>query len=106
MEMSSAPARRPSRTWTSTSVPPARIWAWGCSRRRRTASAVLACLVLLGIWYHVPLRRTLETEICGNDGTSAVLRMEITLHRSFFRETMVLCASGLHRIRNRCAMDS
>ena len=57
--------------------------------RRRAAGAVLACLVLLGIWYHVPLRRTLETEICGNDGTSAVLRMEITLHRSFFRETMV-----------------
>ena len=57
--------------------------------RRRAAGAVLAGLVLLGVWYHVPLRRTLETEICGNDGTSAVLRMEITLHRSFFRETMV-----------------
>ena len=57
--------------------------------RRRAAWAVLACLVLLGIWYHVPLRRTLETEICGNDGTSAVLRMDITLHRSFFRGTMV-----------------
>ena len=56
---------------------------------RRAAGAVLAGLVLLGIWYHVPLRRTLETEVRCSDGTSAVLRMDITLHRSFFRETMV-----------------
>lgn len=56
---------------------------------RRVAGAALAGLVLLGIWYHVPLHRTLETEVRCNDGTSAVLLMDITLHRSFFRGTMV-----------------
>ena len=56
--------------------------------RRRAAGAVLACLVLLGIWYHVPIHRVLETEVRDNDGASAVLRMDITLHRSFFRGTV------------------
>lgn len=57
--------------------------------RRWAAGAVLACLVLLGIWYHIPLHRVLETEVRCNDGASAVLRMDITLHRSFFRGTIV-----------------
>ena len=58
-------------------------------RRRRVVGVVLACLVLFGVWYHIPLHRTLETEVHDNDGASAVLQMDITLHRSFFRETMV-----------------
>ena len=50
---------------------------------------VLACLVLFGVWYHIPLHRTLETEVHDNDGASAVLQMDITLHRFFFRGTVV-----------------
>mgnify|MGYP001126813840 CR=1 FL=1 len=58
-------------------------------RRRRVVGVVLACLVLFGVWYHIPLHRTLETEVHDNDGASAVLQMDITLHRSFFRGTVV-----------------
>ena len=59
------------------------------TRRRRVVGVVLACLVLFGVWYHIPLHRTLETEVHDNDGASAVLQMDITLHRSFFRGTVV-----------------
>jgi hypothetical protein len=58
-------------------------------RRRRVVGVVLACLVLFGVWYHIPLHRTLETEVHDNDGASAVLQMDITLHRFFFRGTVV-----------------
>ena len=45
MEMSAFPARLPSRICTSTSVPPAMIWASGCSSRR--ADGVLDALRLV-----------------------------------------------------------
>ena len=42
MEISSAPARLPSRICTSTSLPPAMICASGCSSRSATAFSTLA----------------------------------------------------------------
>ena len=42
MLMRAFPARLPSRICTSTSVPPAMIWASGCSSRRRMASWTLS----------------------------------------------------------------
>ena len=61
--------------------------------RRWAAGIVLAGLVLFGIWYHIPLHRTLEVTAYETEwdvtGAPAVLQMDITLHRSFFRGTMV-----------------
>lgn len=57
--------------------------------RRRVIGVVLAGLLLFGIWYHIPLHRVLEVTVYDSTGTSAILQMDITLHRSFFRETMV-----------------
>lgn len=58
-------------------------------RRRWIIGAVLAGLVLLGIWYHIPLRRVLEVTVYDGRGGSDLLQMDITLHRSFFRGTAV-----------------
>lgn len=58
-------------------------------RRRRVIGAVLVCLILFGIWYHIPLHRALEVTVYDGMGGSDVLQMDITLHRSFFRGTMV-----------------
>lgn len=60
--------------------------------RRWAVVTVLAGLVLFGIWYHIPLHRTLEATAYEQDGgeigTPAVLQMDITLHRSFLRGTV------------------
>ena len=63
-------------------------------RRRRWAVGVaLLGLVLFGIWYHIPLHRTMEVTAYETDydviGEPAALRMDVTLHRSFFRGTVV-----------------
>ena len=57
--------------------------------RRRAAGAVLAGLVLFGIWYHIPLHRALEVTAYDGKGGSGLLQMDLTIHRSFFRGTMV-----------------
>ena len=63
--------------------------------RRRVIGVVLAGLLLFGIWYHIPLHRVLEVTVYDSTGTSAILQMDITLHRSFFRETVVRGAMEL-----------
>ena len=57
--------------------------------RRRAAGIVLAGLVLFGIWYHIPLHRALEVTVYDGKGGSGLLQTDLTIHRSFFRETMV-----------------
>lgn len=61
--------------------------------RRWVAGTVLAGLVLFGIWYHIPLHRTLEVtayeQHYAEIGAPAVLQMDVTLHRSFLRGTVV-----------------
>ena len=63
-------------------------------RRRRWAAVILlAGLILFAIWYHIPLHRTLEVTAYETDydviGAPAALQMDITLHRSLFRGTVV-----------------
>ena len=62
-------------------------------RRRWAAGILLAGLVLFAIWYHIPLHRTLEVAAYETDydviGAPAALQMDITLHRSLFRGTVV-----------------
>lgn len=61
--------------------------------RRWVVGTALAGLVLFGIWYHIPLHRTLEVtayeQHYGEIGAPAVLQMDVTLHRSFLRGTVV-----------------
>ena len=61
--------------------------------RRWAAGILLAGLVLFAIWYHIPLHRTLEVTAYETDydviGAPAALQMDITLHRSLFRGTVV-----------------
>ena len=61
--------------------------------RRWAAGILLAGLVLFAIWYHIPLHRTLEVTAYETDydviGAPAVLQMDITINRSFFRGTVV-----------------
>lgn len=60
---------------------------------RWAVGLLLAGLVLFVIWYHIPLHRTLEVTAYETEwdviGAPAVLQMDITLHRSFFRGTVV-----------------
>ena len=60
---------------------------------RWVVGIILAGLVLFGIWYHIPLHRTMEVTAYETDydviGEPAALRMDVTLHRSFFRGTVV-----------------
>lgn len=58
-------------------------------RRRWVVGIILAGLVLFVIWYHIPLHRALEVTAYEETGAPAVLQMDITLHRSFFRGTVV-----------------
>ncbi len=57
--------------------------------RRRVVGIVLAGLVLFGIWYHIPLHRALEVTVYDGKGGSGLLQTDLTIHRSFFRGTMV-----------------
>ena len=57
--------------------------------RRRVIGAVLVCLVLFGVWYHIPLHRALEATVYDGKGGSGLLQMDITIHRSFFRGTEI-----------------
>lgn len=61
--------------------------------RRWVVGVALLGLVLFAIWYHIPLHRTLEVTAYETEGdvigAPAVLQMDITLHRSFFRGTVV-----------------
>ena len=61
--------------------------------RRWAVGIILAGLALFGIWYHIPLHRTLEVTAYATQGDAigapAVFQMDITLHRSFFRSTVI-----------------
>ena len=64
-------------------------------RRRWAAGIILAGLALFGIWYHIPLHRTLEVTAFKETGEPAVLQMDITLHRFFLRGTVMRGTIGL-----------
>lgn len=63
-----------------------RFWRWA-------VGILLAGLALFVVWYHIPIHRTLEVTAYETDydviGAPAVLQMDITINRSFFRGTVV-----------------
>lgn len=63
-----------------------RFWRWA-------VGILLAGLALFVVWYHIPIHRTLEVTAYETDydviGAPAALQMDITLHRSLFRGTVV-----------------